>query len=59
MRSETLERAPDALPKEKPPGLTEYQCRTAIRDLIEEHGEMKATFIISLFLEQEKTRLSR
>ncbi len=52
-----------ALPKqakqEVPPGFNEYACRTAIRDLIAEVGVLKAEFVLSNILHDERERAAQ
>lgn len=43
----------------RPPGMAEYQCRTAIRDLIEEIGPQKAKELIESFVTDEADRRPR
>ena len=47
------------VPAELPPGMLEYECRTAIRDLIRVHGFEAARELVAHYLNDEADRKPR
>lgn len=42
-----------------PPGVVEYQCRCAIRDMLEAHGAKATVWIVTQMLDDETARMKQ